>query len=108
MHLAFVVAIPYILAASAASKLVPNAIRVPTGLFAVLLAGTFSLHSFTTLSGTSQIASPVGNLRVEGKQREAMEKLFATVHPGEPLFVYPYMPMHYFLTQAHNPRSTRS
>jgi hypothetical protein len=32
-----------------------------------------------------------------------MQQLLATVRPGEPLFVYPYMPMHYFLTQARNP-----
>ena len=103
MHLAFVVAIPYILVAAAASKLVPSAVRVPAGLFAVLLAFVFSLHSFTGLAETSKVGSPVGNLRVDNKQRDAMEKLFAAVHPGETLFVYPYMPMHYFLTQAHNP-----
>jgi hypothetical protein len=56
-----------------------------------------------TLSATSYVESPVGNLRVENQQRSGMEKLFATVHPGDPLFVYPYMPMHYFLTQARNP-----
>ncbi len=103
MHLAFVVAIPYVLFASASSRLIPQAVRIPGGMFAVLMAGIFSLHSFTTLSATSGVASPVGNLRVDNKQRDAMEKLFATVRPGEPLFVYPYMPMHYFLTQAQNP-----
>jgi hypothetical protein len=103
MHLAFVVAIPYIMTAAALSRLIPNAIRVPIGLFAGLMAIVFSLNSFTSLSSLASVPSPVGNLRVESKQRASMEKLLATVHPGEPLFVYPYMPMHYFITQAHNP-----
>jgi hypothetical protein len=103
MHLAFVVALPYVLAAAAFSKLVPQAVRVPAGMLAALLAVVFSLHSFTGLSGMQRVASPVGDLRVEGKQSSAMARLFATVRPGEPLFVYPYMPMHYFLTQARNP-----
>jgi hypothetical protein len=67
------------------------------------MAIVFSLNSFTSLSSLASVPSPVGNLRVESKQRASMEKLLATVHPGEPLFVYPYMPMHYFITQAHNP-----
>jgi hypothetical protein len=103
MHLAFVVAIPYILAAAAFSKLIPNAIRVPVGLFAGLMAIVFSLNSFVSLGSLASVPSPVGELRVENKQSAAMGKLLATVHPGEPLFVYPYMPMHYFITQAHNP-----
>ncbi len=103
MHLAFVVALPYVLAAAAFGKLVPSAVRVPSGMLAALLAVVFSLHSFTGLGGMQSVASPVGDLRVESKQSSAMEQLFATVRPGEPLFVYPYMPMHYFLTQARNP-----
>jgi hypothetical protein len=103
MHLAFVVALPYILTAAAFSKLVPPAVRLPSGMLAVFMAVLFSLHSFSGLGAMSNVASPVGELRVDNKQSSAMEKLLATVHPGEPLFVYPYMPMHYFLTQAHNP-----
>jgi hypothetical protein len=103
MHLAFVVAIPYILAAAAFSRLIPAAIRVPIGLLAGLMAIVFSMNSFVGLGSMASVQSPVGTLRVDNKQRASVEKLFATVHPGEPLFVYPYMPMHYFLTQAHNP-----
>ncbi len=103
MHLAFVVAIPYILAAAAFGKLIPSAVRAPVGIFAVLMAAVFSLNSFSTLSKTESLPSPVGNLRVDNKQRASLEKLFATIHPGQTLFVYPYMPMHYFLTQARNP-----
>jgi len=103
MHLAFVVALPYVLVAAAFSKLMPTGVRLPVGMGAVMLAAIFSLNSLVSLGATSSLESPVGKLRVENKQHQAMEKLFATVRPGESLFVYPFMPMHYFLTQTRNP-----
>ena len=103
MHLAFVAALPYVLAGAAWSKLIPVRVRAPLALFSLLMAGTFAWNSFNTRRTTSQLASPVGNLRVDNAQRPAMEKLFTNVRPGESLFVFPYMPMHYFLTQARNP-----
>jgi len=53
----------------------------------------------------SRVASPVGKLQVDRAQGPAMEALFATVRPGDSFFVYPYMPMYYFLTQTRNPTS---
>ncbi len=102
-HLAFVAALPYVLAGAALSTCIPVRARVPLGMCAAVLAGVFASNSFNTLRTTSRLGSPVGNLRVDNAQRSAMATLFATVRPGEPLFVYPYMPMHYFLTQARNP-----
>jgi 4-amino-4-deoxy-L-arabinose transferase-like glycosyltransferase len=103
MHLAFVSALPYLLAGAALSRLIPVRARVPLAVFAVLMSAIFASNSFNTLRTTSRVASPVGNLRVDNAQRSGLQHLLATVRPGEPLFVYPYMPMHYFLTQAHNP-----
>jgi hypothetical protein len=103
MHLAFVSALSYLLAGAALSRLIPVRARVPLAVFAVLMSAIFAANSFNTLRTTSRVTSPVGNLRVDNAQRSGLEHLLATVRPGEPLFVYPYMPMHYFLTQAHNP-----
>jgi hypothetical protein len=103
MHLAFVAALPYGLAGAALSIWIPARARVPVGMAAALLAVLFASNSFNSLRATSRIASPVGNLRVDDSQRSAMVALFDTVRSGQPLFVYPYMPMHYFLTQARNP-----
>jgi len=102
-HLAFVAALPYVLAGTALAAWIPKRARVPAGIGAALLAVVFASNSFNTLRSTSSVASPVGNLRVDNKQRLTMTKLFATVLPGQSLFVYPYMPMNYFLTQARNP-----
>jgi len=103
MHLAFVAALPYVLAGAALSKLIPVRVRGPLALSAVLMATVFASNSFHTLQTMSLVPSPAGNLRVDNVQRPAMERLFTTVRPGESLFVYPYMPIYYFLTQGRNP-----
>jgi hypothetical protein len=45
----------------------------------------------------------VGTIRVAPNQAPDVEKLLAEVHPGQTLFVYPYSPIQYFITQARNP-----
>jgi hypothetical protein len=45
----------------------------------------------------------VGVVRVAPDQAEGVQKLLAAVRPGQSLYVHPYMPVHYFLTQARNP-----
>jgi hypothetical protein len=102
-HLAFVVALPYVLAGSAISILVPARAGAPLGICAALLALVFASNSFNSLRSTSVVASPVGNLRVDNAMRSSMETLLATVRSGDSMFVYPYMPMNYFITQARNP-----
>ena len=103
MHLAFVAAIPYTLAGTALARLLPGRTRVALATFTVMLGAIFAANFFTTLRGTSVIPSPVGNLRVAGDQTAPLEKLLSDVRPGASLFVYPYMPLHYFLTQGKNP-----
>jgi hypothetical protein len=103
MHLAFVAALPYTLAGAALARLIPVRARVAAASCTLALAGIFAANFFTTLRGTLRVSSPVGNLRVAGSESPAMEKLFALVRPGHSLFVYPYMPIHYFFTQGKNP-----
>jgi hypothetical protein len=102
-HLAFVVALPYVLAGSAIGICVPVRAAAPIGICAALLAVLFASNSFNSLRSTSVVASPVGDLRVDNAMRPSMETLFATVRSGDSMFVYPYMPMNYFITQARNP-----
>ncbi len=102
-HLAFVVALPYVLAGSAISIWLPERGGAPVGICATLLALVFAANSFNTLTATSLVSSPVGELRVENALQPAMATLFSKVRAGDSMFVYPYMPMNYFLTQARNP-----
>jgi hypothetical protein len=42
-------------------------------------------------------------LQVARDQAPDVQRLIQQVHRGDSLFVYPYMPMQYFVTQARNP-----
>jgi hypothetical protein len=102
-HLAFVAAIPYVLAGSAVAPLVRPRLGIALAALMLALSAIFAANFFQTREATVTLASPAGNLRVSPDQREPIGQLLARVHPGETLFVYPYMPLDYFLTQAVNP-----
>ena len=103
MHLAFVAALPYGLTAIALSRLVPERAGMVVLSVALALATVFGANFFNTLRGTRLIPSPVGKLRVPAENAPEIETWMSQVRPGDSLFVYPYMPLQYFLTQARNP-----
>src|SRR5262249_6382774 len=67
----------------------------------IALAAIFSANFFLTLRRTEVVKSPVGAIRTA--EAGEFRKLFAQVAPGQGIFVHPYMPVHYFLTQGKNP-----
>jgi hypothetical protein len=103
MHLAFVAALPYALAAAALARLVPPRAGAAFAMGTTLLATLFASNYVKGWYQTVPMPSPVGTMRVPSDQASQMGNLLATVHPGETLFVYPYMPVQYFYTQAKNP-----
>lgn len=103
MHLAFIAALPYVLAGVAAAWLMPARAAFPVGAFMIVLASLFAANDVNGWRMTRTIASPVGRVRAGIDQAGDLEKLFAAVHPGASLYVYPYLPVAYFLTQARNP-----
>ena len=103
MHLAFIAALSYVLAGTALALLIPSRGSAALASVALIMASVFAANFFVTLRGTTPVASPVGTLRVSNAQLSAMQDLLAKVRPGDGLFVYPYMPINYFLTQAKNP-----
>ena len=103
MHLQFVVALPYALAAAALAHLLSLRAGAILAFTMIPLAALFALNDLTGWWNTRPLASPVGNIRVAADLAPAVEKLFSQVRPGQTLFVYPYMPVHYFITQARNP-----
>jgi hypothetical protein len=103
MHLAFVAAIPYALLWSGIAKLLSTRFRPVLLCGSVLLALPFASNYFVTLQATAPVSSPIGTLRVPNKTVDDVENLLRTVRPGQTLYVHPYMPIHYYLTQAVNP-----
>lgn len=103
MHLAFVGALPFVLTSVTLAECMPARAAGYLACVAVALATLFAANYFKQWASAGRVASPVGGLRVAAEHRPEVEKLLANVRPGETLFVYPYMPIHYFLTQAKNP-----
>jgi hypothetical protein len=102
-HLAFVAVLPYVLAATWMSWYAPRVFGA--GVFAVL--GTIAM-GFVALMATRiheevPVATPIGTSRVSPADFDGLRKLLECVHPGDTLYVHPYRPMLYVLTQAHNP-----
>jgi hypothetical protein len=69
----------------------------------ILLASIFASNYARGWRESSPVLSPAGTLQVARDQAPGVQQLMQTVHPGDSLFVYPYMPMQYVLTQARNP-----
>ena len=102
-HLAFVAPLGYVLAARTLTKVLPPAAGVAA--FALVFMCALAPASFTAAGVVTaqRVESPAGTLRVPGPSAEGVRRLLAMVRPGDGLYVHPYCPLLYFLTQAHNP-----
>jgi 4-amino-4-deoxy-L-arabinose transferase-like glycosyltransferase len=103
MHLAFIAALPYVLVAAALASLLPARAASWLSIVSILLATIFASNCVRGWRDSSPVASPAGTLQVARDQAPDVQRLMQQVHPGDSLFVYPYMPMQYVLTQARNP-----
>ena len=103
MHLAFIAALPYALAGAALANLLPARIASWLSIVSILLATVFASNYVRGWRGSSPVPSPAGILQVARDQAPDVQRLMQQVHRGDSLFVYPYMPVQYFVTQARNP-----
>jgi 4-amino-4-deoxy-L-arabinose transferase-like glycosyltransferase len=102
-HLAFVAALPYALVAAALAHLLSVRAGAILAFTFIPLAGLFSLNNVIAAFDVQPVASPVGKLRAPAGLAPDLVKLMRQVGPSQTLFVYPYMPIFYFATQARNP-----
>ncbi|MGA2435847.1 MAG: hypothetical protein ABSG25_11235, partial [Bryobacteraceae bacterium] len=101
-HLAFVAPLGYIVTAAVLDRLSPRTGWVLAMSFAPLACASLAL-SIRPAFDVQLVPSPVGTLSVSRTDAPAVRQLLETVRPGDRLFVYPYMPLLYFLTQSENP-----
>jgi hypothetical protein len=101
-HLAYVSALPYALAGILVYRLLPARPRAWLVISLAAWAGVFALQA--QLPGSlAPLETPVGEVRATAGEAPAVRELLSRVHPRQSLFVYPYKPLLYFLTQAENP-----
>lgn len=101
-HLAYISALPYAVAGILVYRSVPARPRAWIATFIGVWAAVFALQ--TQLPGRLvPIETPVGGVRATVMEASAVSELLSRVQPKQSLFVYPYKPLLYFLTQADNP-----
>ena len=88
---------------AALASLLPARAASWLSIVSILLATVFASNYVRGWRESSPVASPAGTLQVARDQAPDVQRLMQQVHPGDSLFVYPYMPMQYFVTQARNP-----
>ncbi len=103
MHLAFVAALPYALTVAAAARLIPPRVGAWVAMAALVFPVLFAANYWNGWRAMGTVTSPVGRLRVQPDQLAGMQQMLARVEPGQSLYVYPYLPVLYFVTQAKNP-----
>jgi len=101
MHLAFVAPVAYALTAAWLARRAPRLLSRSVFLFLTVWALLFLVNAAGQLHAQS-VSTPVGIVRVGG-DASALRGLIRTVHPGDGLYVHPYMPVLYFLTAGRNP-----
>ena len=103
MHLAFIAALPYALVGIALARLLHRRTASWLAMGWMVLAAMFASNYVRGWRNTTRVPSAAGMLRVPADQAPDVERLIQEVRPRASLFVYPYMPVEYFLTQARNP-----
>jgi 4-amino-4-deoxy-L-arabinose transferase-like glycosyltransferase len=102
-HLAFVAVLPAALTAVWVARYTPR--WLTTALLGVLAvwAVVFLAQTASSLRSEVAVVTPVGTLRATPSDAQAVGALLKAVRPDDTLYVHPYKPLLYFLTQGRNP-----
>jgi hypothetical protein len=100
-HLAYISALPYAVTGILVYRLLPARPRFWLAIWVGVWAALFALQ--VQLPPLQPLDTPVGDVRASVGEAPAVRDLLSRVQPGQSLFVYPYKPLFYFLTQTRNP-----
>lgn len=102
-HLAFIVPLAYVLAAALLYHRYDGGYIMPLVLFFGTGAALFLFFAWSPILTEQRITSPIGHLRSVPADASHAAALLQKVKPNDSLYVHPYLPLFYFLTQARNP-----
>jgi len=101
-HLAYVAALPYAVTGILMYRLLPARPRAWLTISIAVWAALFAAQAQLP-SRLRPLHTPAGDVRASAEEAPVVEELLSRVRPHQSLFVYPYKPLLYFLTQAENP-----
>lgn len=102
-HLAFVAPLFYALTALLAAGGGLRPVKIAACVCVTILAGLFAGHVVALHSKEVVLQASVGSIRVPDEDRTLIRALQDAIPTGSRLFVFPYLPMAYFLTLDRNP-----
>jgi hypothetical protein len=102
-HLNTVSPLSYVLVAVLVSTTLKPPARVAIFLLMLPWAVLPLIETGVSIASEASVSTPVGGLRVEPGKQSDVRRLLTLVQPGHTLYVHPYLPLFYFLTQAKNP-----
>jgi len=101
-HLAYVAALSYAVTGILMFRLLPARANAWIAISIAMGAAAFAFQ-IQLPSRLRILHTPVGDVRAGSVDAALVEDLLFQVRPHQSLFVYPYKPLLYFLTQAENP-----
>jgi len=101
-HLTIVSPLGYVLVAILVCRYLKPAVGLTVFSLALPWGILLAAQSTVTLAKAAVVATPAGVLRVAPEEAPAVRKLLSQVRPGQSLYVHPYLPLFYFLTQTAN------
>jgi hypothetical protein len=103
-QLLFIVPIFYVLAGYLISRVLTGRIlRAVTAVLALGLALASLSYSVLYIRSEPEIETRIGRVHAATSEQAIIKLATSRVIPGDSLFVYPYLPLVYFLTGAQNP-----
>lgn len=102
-HLTIISPLAWVLITFLITEQVPAAGR--QAIFGVVFVGglLYAGPSVGEIRSAEKVPTPVGVLRASPQDAGTLRNLLAEVRPGQSLYVHPYLPLFYFLTQTGNP-----
>jgi 4-amino-4-deoxy-L-arabinose transferase-like glycosyltransferase len=104
-QLMFVAPVFYVLAAYLLDRFMRPRLRASVGLVLLTVALVAFGISTAGLTREPAIRTRVGRIRAVPQDQALIAALESAIPPGSSLFVYPYLPVVYFLTEGANPTS---
>jgi hypothetical protein len=103
-QLLFIAPVFYVLAGYLLSRILTGrATRTIAGVCALALAVAAFSYSVLNVRSEPVLQTRIGQLRADPSDQSIIKLAGSRISPGDSLFVYPYLPMVYFLTGAQNP-----
>jgi len=102
-HLAFVTAVFFVLGGALMQQLPSANVRLCLFAFFAFFGAMFLWNDGSRIHRDAAIGTPVGQLQGTREDQALIMDVLAKIHSGESLFVFPYAPILYFMTQTQNP-----